>query len=207
MLLILPVLLGVILALLRGGSLQHLATLRVRGVSAIVASFVIQAVIYVPAVRDLGPVREHGAAIYLVVLALMVFGVASNWGLGLAARLVLLGLALNTAVVVANGGHMPVNAAALRAEEGLALVRTIAAHKEFANRMLADRSSRLVAFSDTLPVSLPFGHGSVCSFGDLFIMLGGGALAYGATRRRDPRQADALPQAVKAPAGVRPFAG
>ena len=207
MLLILPVLVGVALALWRGGSLQQLATLRVRGVGPIVASFVIQAVIYVPAVRNLGPVREHGAAIYLVVLALMVYGVACNWSLGLAARLVLLGLALNTAVVVANGGHMPVNAAALRAEEGPALVRTIAAHREFANRMLADSSSRLVAFSDNLPVSLPFGHGSVCSFGDLFIMLGGGALAYGATRRRAPRRAEPLPQTVTAPAGVQPVIG
>ena len=40
MLLILPVLVGVALALLRGGSLQHLAALRVRGGRAIVASFV-----------------------------------------------------------------------------------------------------------------------------------------------------------------------
>lgn len=183
MLLILPVLLGIALALIRGGSLQHLATWRIRGAWAIIASFAIQAIMYVPAVRDTALAHQYGQTLYIGVMALMVFGVASNWHLGIWARVVLFGLALNTLVVVANGGHMPVNATTLRAEEGPALVRIIGEHQEFANRMLADRHSLLLPLSDIIPVSLPFGRGTVASLGDIFIAAGAAALAYGGTRR------------------------
>lgn len=182
MLLILPVLLGIAIALARGGSLRHLTSPRFRGAGAIMTSFLIQLAMYAPPVRDSVLVRQHGGAIYIAVLALMLLGVARNWHLGLSARVILLGMGLNMAVVVANGGHMPVNAAALRSMEGPAVAHAIAAG-QYANRALADRSSPLLPFSDIIPVSLPFGHGNVASLGDLLIAGGAAALAYGATRR------------------------
>jgi len=196
MLLILPVLLGIALALARGGSFRHLATLRLQGMGAIVASFLIQLVIYTPAVRHTALAQQDGGAIYIVELALMIIGVACNWQLGPTTKVVLAGLALNTAVVVANGGHMPVNAAALRSVQGDALVQTIAAHRDYANRMLADRSSLLLPLSDILPVPLPFGRGSVGSFGDILIAGGAATLAYGATYRPRRRGTDAVGPAL-----------
>jgi uncharacterized protein DUF5317 len=196
-LLVLTVLLGVALALAKGGSLRHLATLQLQGMGYIVASFAIQLVIYIPAVRHTAVAQNDGAAIYMVVLALMVIGVAQNWRFGPTTRLVLLGLVLNTAVVVANGGHMPVSAAALRSVQGDALVHTIAARHDYANRMLADRHSLLLPLSDAIPVPLPFGRGSVGSLGDLLIAAGAATLAFGATSR-PRRENDAFDPALLA---------
>lgn len=183
MLLIVPVLLGIALALLQGGSLRHLSTLRFRGAGLIVASLVIQVVIYIPVLRDSALVRHGGAAIYIGAIALVFVGVARNWHLGWGVRVALAGLAMNAAVIVANGGHMPVNAAAMRSVQGDARVQAIAAHDHFTNTQLANRSSRLLVLSDILPVSLPGGHGNVYSFGDVLIACGATVLAYGAARR------------------------
>ncbi|HVC83267.1 MAG TPA: DUF5317 family protein [Chloroflexota bacterium] len=186
MMLILPVLLGIAIALARGGSLRNLTTAGFRGMGAIMASFLIQLVTYAPPMRDTALVRQHGGAIFVVVLALMLIGVARNWDLGLSARVILLGLVLNTAVVVANGGHMPVNAAALRSTQGETLVQEIGAHK-YAGRALADHASLLLPLSDIIPVSIPFFPGMVCSLGDLLLTAGGATLAYGVTRRPNRR--------------------
>ncbi len=198
MLLVLPVLLGVALALARGGSLRNLATLRLQGMGFILASFVVQLVIYAPAIRHTSIAQNDGGIIYMIVLALMIIGVARNWRFGATTRLVLLGLVLNTAVVVANGGHMPVSASALRSVQGDALVQTIAAHHDYANRMLADRHSLLLPLSDAIPVPLPFGRGSVGSFGDLLIAAGAATLAFGATYRPRRRENDAFDPAFLA---------
>lgn len=183
MLLIIPVLLAILLALVCGGALRNLATVPFRGAGLIVASFAIQVVIYIPALRDSAPARHDGAAIYITALALVLIGVATNWRLGVAVRVALLGLALNTAVIVANGGHMPVNATAMRTVQGDARVRDIAAHRHYANTELANGASRLVFLSDVFPVSLPLGHGNVVSIGDALIALGVATLAYQGTRR------------------------
>ncbi|HXT36187.1 MAG TPA: DUF5317 family protein [Chloroflexota bacterium] len=186
MMLILPVLLGIAIALARGGSLHNLTTAGFRGMGAIMASFLIQLAVYMPPLRDTTVVKQHGGAIFVVVLALMLIGVARNWHLGLSARVILLGLALNTVVVVANGGHMPVNAAALRSTQGETLVRAIGVHK-VSGRALADRASLFLPLSDIIPVSFPILPGMVCSIGDLFLAAGGATLAYGATRRPNQR--------------------
>ena len=186
MMLILPVLLGIAIALARGGSLHNLTTAGFRGMGAIMASFLLQLAVYVPPLRDTTAVKQHGGAIFVVVLALMLIGVARNWDLGLSARLILVGLLLNMAVVVANGGHMPVNASALRSTQGETLVQAIGAHK-VSGRALADRASLLLPLSDIIPVSIPFFPGMVCSLGDLVLSVGGAALAYGATRRPSRR--------------------
>jgi hypothetical protein len=182
-LLIAPVLLGIVVALLRGGSLRYLATLPFRGAGAIVVSCAIQMVIYVPGLRDSALARQGGAGIYIGALLLVLFGVARNWRLGIAARVALTGLALNMAVIVANGGHMPVNATAMRAVQGEARVREIAAHLQYANTEPANGDSRLVFLSDIFPVPVPFGHGNVYSIGDALIAAGAASLAFQGTRR------------------------
>jgi hypothetical protein len=51
------------------------------------------------------------------------FGALRTWHLGVAARIVTLGLALNATVIALNGGHIPGNAAAIRAVQGEMKVR------------------------------------------------------------------------------------
>lgn len=178
MLLLTPLILAIVVALLRGGSLSRLATLPIRGSAFIMASFAIQVLVYVPPIRDAAPVVQAGGAIYLVALALALIGALSNWRLGLAVRVATLGLALNAIVIAANGGSMPVNAQAMRSVQGAATVSEIADARHYNNTRLAGRQARLAFLSDVIPVWLPGGRGNVYSIGDALLAAGIAMLAY-----------------------------
>lgn len=189
MLLAVPVLVALLAALVCGGSLRYLATLPVRGSGLILAGLAIEVLVFIPTARDSALVLHWGGAIYISALVLVLMGALCNWHLGLPARLALMGLALNATVIVFNGGHMPVNAAAMRAVQGDAKVREIAGQHLYENTQLANSSSRLVLLSDRLPVRLPGGRGNVYSVGDVLLAIGVSSLAYRATSR--PWQSDA----------------
>jgi hypothetical protein len=190
------VLIAIVAALVQGGSLRHFATLPIRGGGLLMASFAIQLLLYVPVVRDSAVVLHWAGAIYIGALALALLGALRNWHLGVAARLATLGLALNATVIVLNGGHMPVNAAAMRAVQGEMKVREIANQHLYGNTRLAGPSSRLTVLSDVIPVVVPGRRGNVYSVGDVLLAVGVAALAYQATRRpsSNPPPVDPAPR-------------
>jgi hypothetical protein len=188
MLLLIPALIALAIALLQGRSPRGLAELPLRGAGFIMSSLVIQAALYLPHLSTAPLVLRWGGAIYIAALALALCGALLNWRLGTAARVATLGLALNATVIVANGGYMPVNAAAMRAAVGTARVREIADLHVYGNTRLVTRSTRLAPLSDVIPVPMPGGLGNVYSLGDALIAGGVAALVYGATRRREKQQ-------------------
>lgn len=200
MLLLIPALIAIAVALLQGGSLRHLATLPVRAGWLIMASFAIQLLLYTSALRSSALVLQWNSVIYIGAISLSLIGALRNWRLGLGVRIATVGILLNMTVIVFNGGHMPVNAAAMRTVEGAAKVRAIASKSFYNNTRLADRSSRLVALSDVIPVRLPGGAGNVYSLGDMFLAAGVATLAYRSTRRpfraAEPNSAGTVPLAA-----------
>jgi hypothetical protein len=182
MLLLIPAILACIVALLRGGSVRRLATLRVRGSTLILASLAIQLLIYTPALRHSPLVLGWAAPIYLVALTLALVGMLRNWHLGMSLRLASIGLILNLTVIILNGGHMPVNAASLRTIQGEAKVQELQDPHTYGNTRLAGPSSYLVVLSDIIPVPMPDGRGNVYSFGDMLIASGVALLVYRAVR-------------------------
>ena len=183
MLLPVPALLALVAALLRGGSLRHLAALPFRGGTFIFTSLAIQVLVYMPFVRT-SPLVLHGAGlIYIVALGLALAGVLRNWSLGTPVRLATLGLALNAIVITANGGHMPTDLAAMRAVHRVATAHEIASRQLYSNTQPAGTSTRWQVLSDIIPIDSPGGLGNVFSIGDLLIAAGGAALVYSATRR------------------------
>lgn len=181
MLLLIPLIVAIVAAILRGGSLRHLAALPIRGSAFILASLAIQVLLYIPPFRDAALVVHNGGLIYLVALALALAGALSNWRLGMAVRLATLGLALNATVIAANGGSMPVNAQAMRFVQGAGKVREIADTRYYNNTRLAGRDARLVLLSDIIPAPLPNGRGNVYSIGDVLLAAGIALLGYQAT--------------------------
>src|SRR2546421_873822 len=115
MLLPVPALLALAAALLRGGSLRHLAALPFCGSTYIFTSLAVQVLIYMPFVRTSALGLRWGGVIYIVTVCLTLAGALRNWSLGTAVRIATLGLALNAIAITANGGYMPVNVGALRA--------------------------------------------------------------------------------------------
>ena len=183
MLLLVPVLIAIVVAILTGGSLRHLAALPIRGGAFLMASFAIQLLLYLPIVRDSAFAVHWAGAIYIGALVLVLIGALRNWHLGVAARIATLGLALNATVIALNGGHMPVNVAAVRAVQGEMKVREIENQRLYGNTWPAGPSSRLTVLSDVIPVVVPGRRGSVYSVGDVLLAAGVAALTYQATRR------------------------
>ncbi len=183
MLLVLPVLVAMLLAILRGGALSHLATLPIRGSGFLIGSLAVQLAVYAPGLRGSAFVLHQSGAIYAGALGLVAIGALRNWQLGAAFRVATVGLALNVTVIVLNGGHMPVDAGAMAAAKGQAKVQEIAAQRVYDNTGIATPSSELPWLGDVIPVRLGFGCGNVFSVGDVLLASGASVAAYGAVRR------------------------
>ncbi|TFU27334.1 DUF5317 domain-containing protein [Thermus tengchongensis] len=123
----------------------------------------------------------------LLVLALVGYGLYQNQHLK-SLYLVLFGLLLNTLVIFANGGHMPVSLAALE-RAGLEGWEEILRERRDAVHTLLDENTRLPFLGDV--IALPPLRKAV-SPGDLFILAGiVGVVVEGALRaggRRLPRR-------------------
>jgi hypothetical protein len=196
MLLLVPLLVAMLLALLRGGSLRYLAAFPIRGSGFLLGSFALQLLLYAPGVRDSGLVLHDAGAIYIGTLGLVLIGALRNWHLGLAVRVAVTGLALNVAVIALNSGHMPVDATAMAAAQGQAKVQEIAGQHVYNNTGLSTSSSRLAPLGDVIPVRLGSFGGNVYSLGDVLLASGGAVATYGAVRR--PFNGRALEQWVEA---------
>ena len=199
MLIALPLLIGLALSLIRGGALRHAVEKPLRGASLLLLSLAIQIALYLPVVRTAPLTLRWGGLIYVAALGLMVGVALTNWRLGWGARLAALGLALNLAVIAANGGYMPENVAALRQARGSAEVGDIAAARRYHNTRLATPETPLAPLGDTLALGLP-GQVAVYSPGDILLALGVGVLCYRLTRppagrTRTRRSPDAPPPA------------
>src|SRR4051812_17781684 len=106
MLRLLIIILVIVVALLRGGSLRNFAALHLRRLPLVIAGFVLQLLIFTPFARS--PLVAFATLpIYVVSLSLLAIWVAANWRIP-GMSLIAIGLALNIAVIAANGGHMPV---------------------------------------------------------------------------------------------------
>jgi hypothetical protein len=182
MLLLVPVTLAMVAALLCGGSLRHLAALQLRGKGFFLGSFAVQATFFLSPLRHLPIMARWGSTIYALAFGLALVGVLWNRHLGLAVQLAALGVALNAAVILANGGHMPVNAAALRVIEGPRKVSEVANRHLYNNTRPADSSARLVFLSDIFPVMIPGGRGNVYSIGDMLLSAGLSVLVFRTVR-------------------------
>lgn len=114
--LLLPVLLAVLVALALGGSLGGWARLRVRGWPAAVGSFATLLVLYNPPVNGFDWAIHWGPLIWvaceLIVLAVLLHNALAPSRSRVAWLVAGLGVGLNTLTIVANGGYMPVSAAA-----------------------------------------------------------------------------------------------
>jgi len=185
-LLLLPVLLALLVGLARGGSLRALADLllRLRGGGFFLAALAVQIALYLPPLRASTLVAHAGGAVYVASLALALVGALRNWGLGAAVRVALLGLALNTTVIVANGGYMPVNVGAMRAVRGARTVHEIGETRHFNNTRLASGATRLGILGDVIPMRIVGDVGNVYSVGDVLLAAGIAALVYRALRPR-----------------------
>ncbi len=182
MILMIVVPLALLAGVVRGGSMANVATLPLRGVALVALALGLQIALYLPGIRSSALTQRAGWGMYVCSLALIVAFMLRNWGLGSWIRLAALGLSLNVAAILANGGHMPTDLSALRALRGGGEVRAVSDRASFSNTRPATARTRLTPLTDVIPIPVPPGAGNVYSVGDILLAVGVAGLAYRATR-------------------------
>jgi hypothetical protein len=155
------VLAGVAAGRLRGGRLANLTNLVPRWIPLLVAAVLAVTAARTPAV-PVGIARMLVTGGYLLAVVALTVNVRLPW-----LWLALAGAALNTAVVAANGGRMPVSAEVLRAASGSVVLGGTTGPFY----VLAGPHTKLAALGDILPLTAG-GVGVILSPGDVLLAIG-----------------------------------
>lgn len=150
---------SVVVGLLRGGSLEHLDRLRLRGFWFYVAALFLQAAL---TIRSFGNLKTFIPIIYSTSFLLLLAGAYLDRHVP-GMRLTFAGLVLNALVIVINGGKMPVSIDSILMSQQASQALT---HVSF------EDSSRLWLLGDIVRISLPSGHYLMFSPGDLLLAAG-----------------------------------
>lgn len=165
---------ALIIALLRGGKLSRLAHLSIRNSWLVLVAFGLQIyLVYVPAGKVQG-LLDPSAVLHVASYALLVVAIWQNRHLpGIA--VVGVGLLLNLAVIVANGGFMPIEPEAVRrlGHEDRVVSLEPGYRVYLAKDVVLPREqTRLWPLSDVFVLVRPFPIPTAFSPGDLLIATG-----------------------------------
>ena len=170
---------------LRRGSLAHLADVPVRGLWVPLTAFTAQAVlVHFPVVSPSTSATVGPLVIAVTYAAVVVFLAVNRLQPGV--KLAALGACLNLAVMLANGGYMPVTLAALE-RSGHLDRREVRGDGVYVygskDVVLEDSEIRLGFLADALSLPRPIPLAASFSFGDLLIAAGVSIFAYTAVSR------------------------
>lgn len=170
MLYLVAILLGLVVGFLRGGRLAHLVRLRLRWLWLIPLALGIQLLVF-PLFSDAPLLPNATVPLHVVSYALAGLWLIINLRV-IPLVVIGVGAVANFLVVVANGGHMPASATALRAAGWVTTADQLVSQGRYHNVVLMGETTRLNWLGDILylPSWVPFS--AVFSVGDVLIMAG-----------------------------------
>lgn len=182
------VVVAIVIALLRGGSLRNFESLDVRAVWLAFAALALQLLLFNPFFDASIIPRPFIPALYIASMLLLLVWAGLNWrvaGIPLAG----VGLLLNTIAIIANGGYMPVGLEQARIAGKL--VNYSAGSDAIANNsiILPREQIRLWPITDILAIPANIPLANVFSIGDVLLFLGIGYLCYATMCRSTPKPA------------------
>jgi MFS family permease len=167
---------GVLLAWLLGADLRRLALVRLRASWVVFVALAVQLLLFTPASRAVHLPLSESSAHVLTYAALLAFVLANLAQPGFA--IAALGCGLNAAVIVANGGRMPVSLASWTATGRSAAELT--RHGVYNNVALA-HGAHLAWLGDVFPLPRLVPLTNSLSIGDLLVVLGVATFAFRAS--------------------------
>lgn len=174
------ILIVIVVALLRGGTLRNFAALRLRLAPLAIAGLALQMLTFL-GIGNVPALAFAVVPLYLLSMLLLCIWVALNWRIpGMA--LIAAGLLMNLLAVAANGGQMPVSPEAARLagryEDLAGSDPAVSKHV-----VAVEGQTRLWPLIDIIgvPAGVPFAP--VWSIGDLVLTLGIAILCYRTIRR------------------------
>lgn len=189
---IVPVLLAALVGFLRGGQVRNLANLSVQHAWIPLAMFSLQfGIVLFPQGQSEFFLGLRPWVIIATYALLIAFLCVNRRLPGM--NLILLGATLNLAVILANGGYMPVTSEALMRSGHL---DKVIVHGEQAyvlgskDIVLSEEQTRLQPLSDVLGIPEAFPVSATFSVGDIFIMAGATWLVYRLMHWGSPRVRD-----------------
>lgn len=171
---LLIILIVIIVALLRGGSLHNLAAVRLRWLPLVFASLALQLLIFTP-FRTVPLISVATPWLYMLSMLLLTAWVAANRHIP-GMLLMAAGLLLNLAAIAANGGYMPI------ALERASVYGTSATFTDGGrhNNSIALATGQAYLWLLTDIIAIPFA--GVFSVGDVLLTLGVAICCYRAIR-------------------------
>lgn len=153
---------GLVVALVRGGSLERLLQVKLKAIWLIVLSFAVQygAIFLYPDALTF--------AIPLSYAVLLLFGWINRQSPGF--WLVQAGLLMNLAVMVANGGRMPVDVSAARQLAPEDMPALLAG--QIGKHLAMSGQTHLNMLGDIFYLHAPYPHHTIISLGDLVFSIG-----------------------------------
>jgi hypothetical protein len=184
MLLALPVVIGLIVGKLTGGTFKSLATTPLRYAWLFLLGFGLKVLVFNPSTSKSSWDLAYGSKIYMASLAILAVALALNirrlsWPVYILAA----GALLNFAVIWSNGGAMPVQPSLLSKAWGASYVSRLSAHHFINDVQVATAGTHLGALEDRFLISTPIAP-NVYSIGDILIGVGGLLLVCTEMRRR-----------------------
>lgn len=178
MLLLLAAMIGTCGGLWHGGKLGNFARLDFRWPLIFLAGLLLRTLAFSRVIPD----NALAIGLYSIAVASLIVGVAVNRQIA-GIELVLIGLLLNSAVILANGGAMPVSADALRSAGLDEFALQLRAEGQIGHAELTTPNTRLRSLADIIPLTFLPGFRAVGSVGDLFIAAGTLVIFYIGTLR------------------------
>ncbi len=158
---------AILVALVRGGDLTHLAALPLRWRGLILLGFLIQIVIFSSFWQERGETRGLTQLAYLFSLCLLVVALAANRHIP-GMTLLTAGFLLNFVAIAANGGYMPASPSAMQAS-ALTPLRP----GEVANNSVGmGPDTRLGFLGDIFAIPKEIFFSNIFSIGDVLIAAG-----------------------------------
>jgi hypothetical protein len=197
----LSIILAIIIALLRGGSLRQFSTIQIRWIPLIIATFGFQYLSFAPFVKPFLPAWAS-IVLYILSMALLTLWVAGNWRIP-GMLIMATGLLMNFAAITTNGGHMPVSSASVRYSGSISRYESSADHI-VNNSIMIDDQVRLWLLTDifAVPQAIPFAN--VYSIGDILLTLGASILCYRTIRAAPQLAAAGTVATAEAPDAAAP---
>jgi hypothetical protein len=169
-------LIGVAVALLRGGSFAGWARIDIRWPFVALGSLGVQLLLHNPPTDHQPWAITWGPLVWMTCLTALCAVLLRNAFAARASRypwlLAALGVGLNLLVVVANGGFMPQSADARVASRGASVAATQSSEPQLRNIVTMDDQTRLSFLGDVIPEPSWWPNTNVISAGDLLLGTG-----------------------------------
>jgi len=172
--------LGLVISLLTGGSLNRLRDVRLHGEPILVVGLALH--VSWPVIAEGLDAQTHETLLVWALSAVLLLGLGLANSQLLGMSIAALGIAMNLVVVLVNGG-MPVDIdAATRDGEPVAAVQEAIAESPL--HIVQDDSTRLAWMADRIYIPGPEWHRGMASPGDLLLSCGAGLAVFRLTRRK-----------------------